>query len=86
MGLWLHRKHNKKILWLTCEFCGKDTFTRTDNLNAHWRLHARERTRHSNGVHFVPAAATAMKENPGTKRGRPRRTNTCYNSFIEKTR
>ncbi|KAH6949635.1 hypothetical protein DER45DRAFT_95220 [Fusarium avenaceum] len=78
-------KHDKKILWLTCEFCGKNTFTRTDNLNAHRRLHARERTRQSNGVHFVPAAAIAMKENPGTKRGRPPRTNTYYNSSIAKT-
>ncbi|KAH7199110.1 uncharacterized protein B0J16DRAFT_252371, partial [Fusarium flagelliforme] len=55
-------RHDKTIPRLTCEFCGKDTFTRTDNLNAHRRLHARERTRHNNGAHFVPAAVIAIKE------------------------
>ncbi|KAF5642154.1 zinc finger odd-paired-like (opl) [Fusarium sp. NRRL 52700] len=56
------RKEHAKRHYLTCcEFCGKDTFTRTDNLNAHRRLHARSPPKPSSGVHFVPAALEAFK-------------------------
>ncbi|SCO53066.1 related to zinc finger protein odd-paired-like (opl) [Fusarium fujikuroi] len=63
-------KHEKSTKYLTCEFCGKNTFNRSDNLNAHRKLHARSRPRNSNGVHFVPDAVPAMQMN--RKRGRPR--------------
>ncbi|KAF5620718.1 zinc finger odd-paired-like (opl) [Fusarium sp. NRRL 25303] len=49
-------KHRPRQRRLQCEFCGKDTFTRTDNLNAHRRLHARRPAKHNSGVHFVPEA------------------------------
>ncbi|KAG5756790.1 hypothetical protein H9Q69_002507 [Fusarium xylarioides] len=49
-------KHRPSQRRLQCEFCGKDTFTRTDNLNAHRRLHARRPAKHNSGVHFVPEA------------------------------
>ncbi|KAF5230453.1 hypothetical protein FANTH_13832 [Fusarium anthophilum] len=62
------RKEHAKRHYLTskqsrlqCEFCGKDTFTRTDNLNAHRRLHARQPPKHNSGVHFVPAALEVFK-------------------------
>ncbi|KAF4345753.1 zinc finger odd-paired-like (opl) [Fusarium beomiforme] len=59
-------KHGNKR-WLKCEYCGKNTFTRADNLNAHRRLHARESARAHSGVHFVPAAREALEK---TKRAR----------------
>ncbi|KAF5543971.1 zinc finger odd-paired-like (opl) [Fusarium mexicanum] len=54
-------KHKPNQLRLQCEFCGKDTFTRRDNLNAHRRLHARSPPKQSSGVHFVPAALEAFQ-------------------------
>ncbi|KAF5253353.1 hypothetical protein FANTH_1765 [Fusarium anthophilum] len=54
-------KHLGKRIRLTCEFCGKDTFTRADNLNAHRKLHARRRPAIASGVHYVPHAETIMK-------------------------
>ncbi|KAL5598183.1 hypothetical protein FOBRF1_011976 [Fusarium oxysporum] len=71
-------KHKPHRLCLQCEFCGKDTFTRTDNLNAHRRLHARHPPRHNSGVHFVPAALEALQKikKPTSYSGRPLRLNT----------
>ncbi|KAF5601274.1 zinc finger odd-paired-like (opl) [Fusarium pseudocircinatum] len=54
-------KHKPNRFRLQCEFCGKDTFTRRDNLNAHRRLHARNPPKQSSGVHFVPAALEAFQ-------------------------
>ncbi|KAF5638392.1 zinc finger odd-paired-like (opl) [Fusarium tjaetaba] len=52
---------------LRCEYCGKDTFTRTDNLNAHRRLHARRAPKACSGVYFVPQALEDLRKN---KKGR----------------
>ncbi|KAF5568448.1 zinc finger odd-paired-like (opl) [Fusarium pseudoanthophilum] len=54
-------KHTPRQSDLRCEFCGKDTFTRSDNLNAHRRLHARYGPKHNSGVHFVPAALEVIR-------------------------
>ncbi|KAF5701599.1 zinc finger odd-paired-like (opl) [Fusarium mundagurra] len=58
-------RHAPRQSGLRCEFCGKDTFTRTDNLNAHRRLHARHGPKHSSGVHFVPAALEVFQRRKG---------------------
>ncbi|KAF4943624.1 hypothetical protein FGADI_13288 [Fusarium gaditjirri] len=55
-------KHKPRTYHLQCEFCGKDTFTRQDNLNAHRRLHARNPPKNSSGVHFVPAALKMLQK------------------------
>ncbi|KAF5575272.1 zinc finger odd-paired-like (opl) [Fusarium subglutinans] len=49
--------HGGETKLYTCEFCGKNTFARRDNLNAHRKLHSRKRRMISNGVHYIPAAA-----------------------------
>ncbi|KAF5624968.1 zinc finger odd-paired-like (opl) [Fusarium sp. NRRL 52700] len=54
-------KHSGKGIRLTCEFCGKNTFTRADNLNAHRKLHARRRPAIASGVHYIPQAETILK-------------------------
>ncbi|KAG4283213.1 hypothetical protein FPRO06_09886 [Fusarium proliferatum] len=54
-----HRPRNRR---LQCEFCGKDNFTRQDNLNAHRRLHARRPAKNASGVHFVPAALEMLQK------------------------
>ncbi|KAF5654700.1 zinc finger odd-paired-like (opl) [Fusarium circinatum] len=46
---------------LRCQYCGKDTFTRTDNLNAHRKLHTRRTPKPSSGVYFVPQALEDLK-------------------------
>ncbi|KAF5578393.1 zinc finger odd-paired-like (opl) [Fusarium pseudoanthophilum] len=53
-------KHLGKGIRLTCEFCGKNTFNRADNLNAHRKLHARRRPAISSGVHYIPHAETIL--------------------------
>ncbi|KAF5970290.1 zinc finger odd-paired-like (opl) [Fusarium coicis] len=53
-------KHLGKRIRLTCEFCGKNTFNRADNLNAHRKLHARRRPAISSGVHYIPHAETIL--------------------------
>ncbi|CVL00450.1 related to zinc finger protein odd-paired-like (opl) [Fusarium mangiferae] len=55
-------KHKPRMHYLQCEFCGKDTFTRRDNLNAHRRLHARHPVKNNGGVHFVPAALKVLQK------------------------
>ncbi|KAK2127569.1 hypothetical protein NOF04DRAFT_1278872 [Fusarium oxysporum II5] len=60
-------KHETKRNQLVCEFCGKNTFTRRDNLNAHRRLHARGPTRFNTGVHFVPAVREALQNTEPVK-------------------
>ncbi|KAF4943623.1 hypothetical protein FGADI_13287 [Fusarium gaditjirri] len=48
---------------LRCQYCGKDTFSRADNLNAHRRLHARRTPKPSSGVYFVPQALEDLRKN-----------------------
>ncbi|KAJ4244191.1 hypothetical protein NW762_014572 [Fusarium torreyae] len=52
-----------------CEFCGKDQFNRSDNLQVHRRLHAR---RHSGNraVPFIPSAVPVIEQEEQTRKRR----------------
>ncbi|KAF4455911.1 hypothetical protein F53441_1848 [Fusarium austroafricanum] len=70
-----HLKRHKQtshVAWpnhLACEFCGKDQFSRKDNLNIHRRLHARP-TICSRRVQFIPAAVPVIDQEKRSKEQR----------------
>ncbi|KAF5973471.1 zinc finger protein odd-paired-like (opl) [Fusarium bulbicola] len=70
-----HLKRHKQtshVAWpnhLACEFCGKDQFSRKDNLNTHRRLHTRP-TSCSRRVQFIPAAVPVINQEKRSKEQR----------------
>ncbi|KAG7410369.1 C2H2 type master regulator of conidiophore development brlA [Fusarium oxysporum f. sp. raphani] len=53
----LHREAPESFF---CEFCGKNGFSRRDNLKTHRKLHARQPSRKCR-VEFVPGAALIVQ-------------------------
>ncbi|KAF4967118.1 hypothetical protein FSARC_5279 [Fusarium sarcochroum] len=70
-----HLKRHKKTFHgegpnrFSCEFCGKDQFNRSDNLNCHRKLHARPNS-HKRGVEFIPAAVPVIEQEERSKKRR----------------
>ena len=53
-------KHTDNPTLFECEFCGKASFTRSDNRNTHRKLHAKKKD-HNRGIKFIPAAVSAIE-------------------------
>ncbi|VTT57968.1 unnamed protein product [Fusarium fujikuroi] len=69
----LHREAPESFF---CEFCGKNGFSRRDNLRTHRKLHARQPSRKCR-VRFIPAAALLVHQEMHGRNLRVRSPSAC---------